>query len=1117
MADTILGGDFTVYYGSENNQQRIEWTGSATGTRTLNELYSALLKLFDEVGQMDDPVPMKAVTPDIYEMINQWFIDDTTVEHLTGGSLSSNGWVSGTDEHVLILGYSASTEFDSADIGRTILGGTTGDAGTILDFNTTRNLVWVRPVDATTGGDEFDDPDEAYTIGAAANGDAVAKCWQEDNGTSFTDLTDAANEGTTENDVICFPATSASNDAFYIGFSQKFSKVVFDRLGGTQGSGGAIAYEYSQGSSTWGTLSGVTDATASTGVFGNATLADGDELTYTVPTDWAQDSVNSSAQLYWIRVRVTSGYTTEPIMAQLWVSGVGAGSFARHGRHGEASSAGESAWAGITSIGAIQDNTKAYIFQEDMDEPAGSFKESKVVATKSTDSWWPQEGHLDILLKTKEADSVVGPRPGATSNAVATFLMRQYSKTFSHFIGTALATSGGNTVVPFSTGDDLDNTSGHRQLITDAATGSWTASDVDKVFREQGNTDNQAIMTSISGTSPDFTIQYYLIRTQEDFANNDVLEDEAATKTLTVAGAPSDVGPAALAGSDPSFGAASIDINNGNGSRPYSITIDPNSNSLGDIYERQKYLTRRGSTTALLGQDGEEYLGNELQVEYSSQSGSFTEGIKIYDQTTNAEGILVADHDDGATGDVILKAVRGTFTAANTLSHSPSASQSLGQVWVFDDSTGTYANETPNAGSPGGADVVLKSDQSDILYVGAAEPFEQLNIDIATAMVIGSATAQWQYWNGSSWTNLESVSGFTDNTTDLTAGTGFLTLVFPPQLDWTALSVNNSSVLYYVRHIIQTANATSPATLDEIQVLDNVTATIDSTRTIVPISGAPMGTFAGGKFFSAPGVVFSPLDSLVAGEDQSYQLVDDNGVTQIPPNVVTITVDNLVSGDSVAIFRRTSNDVNKSQFSLTSTNAKGDATIFVQSTIAADNPTLANSKIRVISDSGQEHRYRYDSYSGTKFTLSPEISGAGDGGSTRTSLIDAGTNFINGEIEVGDLVRNTSDDFFSVVTAVTTNTLTTSDNGTNWDSKNYSINTLVEDYATNTQAYVPILERVADASSENNKLVYSSSIDVRAVVRRSSAATEILPFQQDTSITGSLTVTAIRTEDTIIT
>ena len=48
MADTILGGDITVNYLDESRQKMLEWTGTATGTRTMNEVYSAMATLLDE-------------------------------------------------------------------------------------------------------------------------------------------------------------------------------------------------------------------------------------------------------------------------------------------------------------------------------------------------------------------------------------------------------------------------------------------------------------------------------------------------------------------------------------------------------------------------------------------------------------------------------------------------------------------------------------------------------------------------------------------------------------------------------------------------------------------------------------------------------------------------------------------------------------------------------------------------------------------------------------------------------------------------------------------------------------------------------------------------------------
>jgi hypothetical protein len=116
------------------------------------------------------------------------------------------------------------------------------------------------------------------------------------------------------------------------------------------------------------------------------------------------------------------------------------------------------------------------------------------------------------------------------------------------------------------------------------------------------------------------------------------------------------------------------------------------------------------------------------------------------------------------------------------------------------------------------------------------------------------------------------------------------------------------------------------------------------------------------------------------------------------------------------------------------------------------------------------------------------------------------------------MVRNTTDGVsYSVITAVGGETsLTVTDNGVSWSSQAYSVNTLVENYPTNNNAYVPLIERVADTDSEGNQLVFSSSFDIRAVVRRSSTATEILPFEQDTSLGGNTTVTTIRNTDDII-
>jgi hypothetical protein len=166
MSDTILGGDFTVYYEAENRQKRIVWSGAATGTRTANELYSALQDLFDELNQLDDGTPMSAQTPTEYTIgiidtgdDDPWFIDDTTVEHITGGAITTSGWTrnTGTATGIVKIEYTVTTGFAGSDIGKTVTNATGGDSGTLLFYNETgaTKYAWIRP-DTDAAANDWD-------------------------------------------------------------------------------------------------------------------------------------------------------------------------------------------------------------------------------------------------------------------------------------------------------------------------------------------------------------------------------------------------------------------------------------------------------------------------------------------------------------------------------------------------------------------------------------------------------------------------------------------------------------------------------------------------------------------------------------------------------------------------------------------------------------------------------------------------------------------------------------------------------------------------------------------------------------------------------------------------
>lgn len=163
MSATILGGDITVYFLDENRQKRLEWTGTATGTRTMNEVYSAMADLLDEPTTGDDATCMTAETPVEYTIgiidandKDPWYIAYECVQHTTGGALKTSGWThtDGSAVGIIVVPVTSNT-ITTAEHGLAISGATTGN-GTLLEVieqGTTDYLV-IRP-DTNAAGDNF--------------------------------------------------------------------------------------------------------------------------------------------------------------------------------------------------------------------------------------------------------------------------------------------------------------------------------------------------------------------------------------------------------------------------------------------------------------------------------------------------------------------------------------------------------------------------------------------------------------------------------------------------------------------------------------------------------------------------------------------------------------------------------------------------------------------------------------------------------------------------------------------------------------------------------------------------------------------------------------------------
>jgi hypothetical protein len=165
-----IASDFSIDYVNK----RI-YHSANTNLYTVNELYTWLMSTFDDIGQMDDQVPITAQTPTEYTLVNGWFMDDDSIKYLYGGAIQTSGWGTGEIRHLHISATAYTTPVPS-DIGLQVLGGTTGDTGILLAYqgNESGNYEWyVRPTDPLT--DLFDDAAEVVevtTAGGSGTGDS---------------------------------------------------------------------------------------------------------------------------------------------------------------------------------------------------------------------------------------------------------------------------------------------------------------------------------------------------------------------------------------------------------------------------------------------------------------------------------------------------------------------------------------------------------------------------------------------------------------------------------------------------------------------------------------------------------------------------------------------------------------------------------------------------------------------------------------------------------------------------------------------------------------------------------------------------------------------------------
>ncbi len=97
----------------------------------------------------------------------------------------------------------------------------------------------------------------------------------------------------------------------------------------------------------------------------------------------------------------------------------------------------------------------------------------------------------------------------------------------------------------------------------------------------------------------------------------------------------------------------------------------------------------------------------------------------------------------------------------------------------------------------------------DTLYVGLMEPFDQINVRLATPQAGGSVTYQYSK-GGGAWGNLTTAPHWSDGTAGLTSGLASARIGFYPPTDWATDIVHGTRAKFWVR-ITPTGASRQPA------------------------------------------------------------------------------------------------------------------------------------------------------------------------------------------------------------------------------------------------------------------------------------------------------------------
>lgn len=319
---------------------------------------------------------------------------------------------------------------------------------------------------------------------------------------------------------------------------------------------------------------------------------------------------------------------------------------------------GEMVWGNPYSQGAILSDTHIFMYQDG----------DRVTGSDQTDNDWWVDGHVERAVPIKDYTTSAFP---TIDEGYLTVKANQYGSKYTFSIIRMNTTSGGNVSAGVSSGADGTNTTGYNSITYTNASGNFSVGD------EIKGTDSGArgIITQIDSPGATQTVHYYLVG--DPIVNFNTAVEVCDNQDDTGAGsknssAPADQGPGLTSWFDGSaipvyaYANTQVDITDDGNDEEYAITIDLNQCSLAQMHEYNKYQQRRGSVLDMDGLDGQEWIGLDYAINYSTITGTVPEGSVVTGATSGATGIVVSN-PAGSSNTATLRNSRGTFVDAEDI------------------------------------------------------------------------------------------------------------------------------------------------------------------------------------------------------------------------------------------------------------------------------------------------------------------------------------------------------------------------------------------------------------------------------------------------------------------